>query len=53
MIDQHDPREKKSGLIDRIDAAFTELSRAAGPMSLVFSMTAVGWMLLRTFNVGA
>ncbi|MCE7797309.1 hypothetical protein LWE61_12155 [Sphingobium sufflavum] len=41
-----DPPHKEIGSLDRLDPAFSELSRALGPMSLVFSFTGLGWLLL-------
>lgn len=45
-MDRMDSPMMKSHTADRLDAAFSEFSRAVGPMFLVFSVTAVGWILV-------
>lgn len=46
IMDRMDSPMMKSHTADRLDAAFSEFSRAVGPMFLVFSVTAVGWILV-------
>lgn len=42
-----DPSAATNDVVQRVDWAFSGLSRAIGPMLLVFAITIIGWMVLR------